>query len=135
MNIEEIAAILGSYVHGYLATVDLGGAPDIRGWELQFYKDGSFYFTTSSAKSVYRQLCRCSQVAFACTRGEWHVNLLGELKIVDNPQEIAYVFEHMDENVRRMYADVNDNGFTVLRMDCGTVKYAQGFNAVQILKF
>src|SRR5699024_4656593 len=56
MDIKKLAELMGKYAHGYFATVDEAGFPDLRGWEFQYEKDGRMYFTTSSEKSVYRQM-------------------------------------------------------------------------------
>lgn len=65
MNLKELCAIMGKFVHGYFATVDEQGFPDLRGWEFQYEQDGRLYFTTSSTKAVYRQMTANPKVAFA----------------------------------------------------------------------
>lgn len=73
MNLKELCGVMGKFAHGVFATIDENGYPDMRGWEFQFEKDGKLYFTTSSVKSVYRQMLANPRVAYLCDAGDYHI--------------------------------------------------------------
>ena len=97
MNLKELSAIMGKFAHGVFATVDENGYPDMRGWELQFEKDGKLYFTTSSEKSVYRQMVANPKVAYTCDVNGYHVRISGTAVIVKDAAEKEEIYREIFE--------------------------------------
>ncbi|MFV0352997.1 MAG: hypothetical protein ACK5JF_11940 [Oscillospiraceae bacterium] len=55
MTIEDFVSKLPLFSTGVLST-SVNDKTDARGWQLQDYEDGRFYFITTKTKSVYKQL-------------------------------------------------------------------------------
>ena len=135
MNLKELCAIMGKFVHGYFATVDEQGFPDLRGWEFQYEQDGRLYFTTSSTKAVYRQRTANPKVAFACQANGYQVRLSGTAVVVTDAAERAAVYAAMDPSVQALYPTPEAGGFTVFYLAHGVAKYAEGGGAFQSFAF
>lgn len=135
MDLNKMEEIAGQFNKGSFATIDENGMPDVRGWELQFIKNGKVYFTTSNSKSVYRELMKNPKAAFLCTGRGYNIRISGEAVFSKDPAEIAEVYRTMDPSVRNMYPTPEANGFQVFYFAHGTVKYAKGYEAYQQFAF
>ncbi|HIU95068.1 MAG TPA: pyridoxamine 5'-phosphate oxidase family protein [Candidatus Aphodomorpha intestinavium] len=135
MDIKKLAELMGKYAHGYFATVDEAGFPDLRGWEFQYEKDGRLYFTTSSEKAVYRQMMANPKVAYACQGNGYTVRVSGTAVVVTDAAERAAVYAAMDPGVQALYATPEDGGFTAFYIEHGVAKYAKDGEGFTSFKF
>lgn len=135
MNFETLSEIMGCFRQGVFASMDENGCPDMRAWEFQFVRDGKLVFTTSSEKSVYRQLRQNPRAAFYCDVDDWHIRVSGQVVFETDVVKLAEVHSAMDEGVRALYPKIDSNGFSVFYFEHGTVKIAQGFAPFDSLVF
>lgn len=135
MDLKQLGEIMGKYAHGFFATVDANGFPDMRGWEFQFVRDGRLYFTTSNEKDVYRQMAANPKVAFTCDVDGYHVRISGTAVVVDDPAHTARIYAITDPNVQALYPTAESNGFTVFYIEHGTAKVAKGYDPFETFVF
>lgn len=135
MNLKELCGLMGNFAHGVFATIDENGYPDMRGWEFQFEKDGKLYFTTSSVKSVYRQMLANPRVAYMCDAGDYHIRISGDAVMVEDPAEKEAIYRIMDPSLYGLYPTVDADGFTVFYIEHGTAKFAKGYDPFESFQF
>ncbi|MDR2423118.1 MAG: pyridoxamine 5'-phosphate oxidase family protein [Prevotellaceae bacterium] len=133
LSLDQAIALLPPHTTGYFATID-GDKPDLRGWQFQAYEKGNFIFCTSNQKSVFKQIQKNANVAFACAAGEYHFRINGKVTIV-SPAEKKRLFQKLSESVQKLYKSWDNDNLVIFTVSGGNLRVAKGFAPYQSIKY
>lgn len=111
MTIEDFVSKLPLFSTGVLST-SVNDKTDARGWQLQYYEDGRFYFITTKTKSVYKQLQANPYATFYTMSADEEFRISGKVFFVEDEEEKKDSFLKMSPMVQKQYKS-HDNRLLV----------------------
>lgn len=135
MTFDEVKKIFRTPAAGYLATCG-DKQPDLRGWELSHVENDRFYFCTSNAKNVWKDLTGNPNIGYACEKDGWFLRILGTIVVVKDKAEKMRAFSKFSNDVKGLYKGLEDTELEVFYLEHGIIKYTEGADdPYQILEF
>jgi uncharacterized pyridoxamine 5'-phosphate oxidase family protein len=134
LTIEQVKEILADGTTGYFATIN-GEQLEVRGWQYQFEEGNKFYFLTSNAKDVFKEMKTNPQVAFAGASSGYNVRISGKAIFVTDMAEKEKAFTRLSPQVQQMYKSASNPITEIFYIGSGEIKISEGYAPFEKIKF